>query len=297
MPRGVIGCFVIAALDNVAQYCGPRPRSLAGMDLSAYSTVCFDAGAVIFREGDSGSTMYVIDSGEIEISRSSRGQQPVAILGPGDFFGEMAILEDQPRFASATARSACVLRAVDREGFADLLRQDLETTVRIMRNFAGRLRQVESELAEQTQALEQLRHRLTAPTVQRPVVRPEVGSQGATREIPPQAPPPPRWLLRNSAGAEFPLRQGLGELLVGRPDPVTGTTPEVNLGALDLQRTLSRRHAKLLFEGSTLFVREEVGVTNGTFVNGQRLRTGVAHPLKPGDTLRFGNIELMLERP
>ncbi|MCU0756697.1 MAG: cyclic nucleotide-binding domain-containing protein [Xanthomonadales bacterium] len=268
------------------------------MDLSAYSTVRFDADVVIFREGDSGSAMYVIDSGEVEISRSSRGQQPVAILGPGDFFGEMAILEDQPRFATAKARSACVLRAVDREGFADLLRQDLETTVRIMRNFAGRLRQVESDLAEQTQALEQLRQRLSAPTVHRPVVvaRPDA-NQGATRELPPQAPPPPRWLLRNSAGTEYPLRPGLGELLVGRPDPVTGTTPEVNLGALDLQRTLSRRHAKLLFEGSTLFVREEVGVTNGTFVNGQRLRTGVAHPLKPGDTLRFGSIELTLERP
>ena len=118
-----------------------------------------------------------------------------------------------------------------------------------------------------------------------------------TRELPPQAPPPPRWLLRHSTGSEYPLRIGLAELLVGRPDPVTGTTPEVNLGALDTQRTLSRRHAKLLCEGATLFLREEVGVTNGTFVNGLRLRTGIAHPLKPGDTLRFGNIELTLERP
>jgi hypothetical protein len=270
------------------------------MDLTAYPAVQFDTGTVIFREGDAGTAMYVIESGEVEISRSARGRQPVATLGPGDFFGEMAILEDQPRFATATARSACVLRAVDREGFADLLKQDLETTVRIMRNFAGRLRQVEAELAEQTHALDQLRNRLTSATVQRPVVvaDPELRvGMNPTRELPPQAPPPPRWLLRHSTGSEYPLRIGLAELLVGRPDPVTGTTPEVNLGALDTQRTLSRRHAKLLCEGATLFLREEVGVTNGTFVNGLRLRTGIAHPLKPGETLRFGNIELTLERP
>lgn len=269
------------------------------MDLTAYPEAQFDAGTVIFREGDAGTTMYVIEAGEVEISRVTRGRQPVATLGPGDFFGEMAILEDQPRFATATARSACVLRAVDRDGFADLLKQDLETTVRIMRNFAGRLRLVEAELAEQTRALDQLRSRLTSPTVQRPVVATdaETRTQSTTRELPPQAPPPPRWLLRHVAGGEYPLRPGLAELMVGRPDPVTGTTPEVNLGALDTQRTLSRRHAKLLFEGATLFLREEVGVTNGTFVNGLRLRTGIAHPLKPGDTLRFGNIELTLERP
>lgn len=292
--------FVIAALHDAEHTGGPFVRSPTRMDLSAYSAVQYAAGAVIFREGDSGSAMYVIESGEVEISRSARGLQPVAILAAGDFFGEMAILEDQPRFATATARTDCLLRAVDREGFAELLRQDLETTVRIMRNFAGRLRQVEIELAEQSQSLEQLRQRLSAPTVQRPALQPVAElrpSQGATRELPPQAPPPPRWMLRHASGSEYPLRPGLGELLVGRPDPVTGTTPDVNLGALDTIRTLSRRHAKLLFEGSNVLLREEVGVTNGTFVNGQRLRTGIAHPLKPGDAVRFGKIELTLESP
>lgn len=269
------------------------------MDLTTYPAAHYQAGEVIFREGDSGTVMFVIESGDVEISRSARGPQPVAVLGAGDFFGEMAILEDQPRFATATARSACSLRSVDRAGFADLLQQDLETTVRIMRNFAGRLRQVEAELSEQSQALAQLRQRLSSPTVQRAAVpAPEAGvGQATTRELAPQAPPPPRWVLKHASGSEHPLRPGIAELVVGRPDPVTGTTPEVNLGALDTQRTLSRRHAKLLCEGTTLFLREEVGVTNGTFVNGLRLRTGVAHPLKPGDTLRFGNIELTLERP
>ena len=70
--------------------------------------------------------------------------------------------------------------------------------------------------------------------------------------------------------------------------------PEINLGALDTTRSLSRRHAKLLAEGGTYLLREEVGTANGTYVNGQKLATGAAAPLKLGDKLRFGSIEMEL---
>jgi pSer/pThr/pTyr-binding forkhead associated (FHA) protein len=84
-------------------------------------------------------------------------------------------------------------------------------------------------------------------------------------------------------------------MLIGRPDPVTGLLPEINLGPLDTQRSLSRRHAKIVNEGGLMFLREEVGTTNGTFINGERVATGQAHPLSLGDTLRFGSVELKVE--
>jgi pSer/pThr/pTyr-binding forkhead associated (FHA) protein len=84
-------------------------------------------------------------------------------------------------------------------------------------------------------------------------------------------------------------------MLIGRPDPVTGLLPEINLGPLDSQRSLSRRHAKIVNEGGLMFLREEVGTTNGTFINGERVATGEARPLALGDTLRFGSVELRVE--
>lgn len=98
--------------------------------------------------------------------------------------------------------------------------------------------------------------------------------------------------LRHASGQRIDLADDKTEFLVGRPDPVTGITPDINLGPLDSSRTLSRRHAKVMREGLLLFVREEVGTANGTFVNGQRLATGAAAPLKPGDKLRFGAVEV-----
>jgi pSer/pThr/pTyr-binding forkhead associated (FHA) protein len=84
------------------------------------------------------------------------------------------------------------------------------------------------------------------------------------------------------------------QFLIGRPDPATGTKPEIDLGPFDVQRTLSRRHASLLREGAQYSVREDAATTTGTYLNGERLQTGVAMPVKAGDKLRFGSIEVEL---
>jgi CRP-like cAMP-binding protein len=246
------------------------------------------AGQFIFREGDAGNEMYIIESGLVEILRNVRGSEPIAVLEPGDFFGEMAILEDQPRFAAARAKGNCRLLKIDREAFAELLQQNFEIAVRIMRKLAMRLRRTEQNLQAVSGELIDLKRRLTSETKPN-IVAPQIA---APAPAPASGNKLKMKLVHTQSGAEFGVSAQSGELLVGRPDPVTGVTPEINLGPLDAQRTLSRRHAKLLNEGGMSFVREEVGVTNGTFINDERLRTGVPTPLKIGDRLRFGAIEL-----
>ena len=77
------------------------------------------AGQTLFREGETGADMYILESGAVEISR---GGSVLATLEAGDFFGEMAILEDQPRFTTATARTDVRVLRIERASFADLLR-------------------------------------------------------------------------------------------------------------------------------------------------------------------------------
>jgi serine/threonine-protein kinase len=101
------------------------------------------------------------------------------------------------------------------------------------------------------------------------------------------------WVLEHAEGA-IPLAGGKSEYLVGRPDPATGAIPEVNLVTLDSARTISRRHARIFAQGGGLSLREEPGVGNGTWVNGDKLQAGEQRALKLGDTLRFGAVELRL---
>lgn len=283
----------------------------------------FAAGSVVFREGDAGDDMFIIESGQVDIVRKARGDEPIATLGPGDFFGEMAMLEDQPRFAGALARSNVRALRIERAAFTDMLKQNVEIAVRIMRKLAGRIRRAEQRAQDAVNEVA----RLKAGTAAAPARDPPRAAAEATRPPapprdkpapapappapppaaspppPPAVPPPPpappaaapNLALRHVASGQVLLLDGeRAEFLVGRPDPVTGTQPEINLGPFDVSRTLSRRHAKILKEGGLYSVREEVGTTNGTFVNGERIKTGTAVPLKPRDRLRFGSIEVEL---
>ena len=242
------------------------------------------AGQFIFREGDPGDEMFIIETGAIEILRATRGSAPLAVLEPGDFFGEMAVLEDQPRFASARAKEASRLLRIDRNAFAQLVQENFEIAVRIMRKLALRLRRTEQSLQGASQELNDIKRRLSSQTSSL--------SRDDMRALPAKTAVGVLLKLVHESGAEYAVDGARAESLVGRPDPVTGIVPEVNLGVLDEKRTLSRRHAKILVEGKLVFVREEVGASNGTFINGEKLKTGIATQVKPGDKLRFGAIEL-----
>ena len=87
------------------------------------------------------------------------------------------------------------------------------------------------------------------------------------------------------------------ETTVGRADPVTGLQPDVDLSTEDINRFISRRHARIVQENETFYLVEEVGVTNGTYLNGKRLQGGVLTPIQFGDELCFGKVFLLFDRP
>ncbi len=97
----------------------------------------FTAGAQIFAEGQAGDVMYVIREGEVSIE--IRGAV-VELLGAGDIFGEMSLIDCEPRSASAVARTDCVIAPIDRRRFAYLVQQTPYFALRIMQVMSARLR-------------------------------------------------------------------------------------------------------------------------------------------------------------
>src|SRR5579885_3820382 len=89
-------------------------------------------GEVLFREGDAPTTAFLIESGSLRITAQRDGVPMVlSDLGPGALVGEMAVLDDSPRSATATALEACVLTPIDRAQFAERL-QNADPVVRAL---------------------------------------------------------------------------------------------------------------------------------------------------------------------
>ncbi len=98
-------------------------------------------------------------------------------------------------------------------------------------------------------------------------------------------------LTVDGSGEEFYLNRE-GETTIGRIDPVTGIRPDVDLTNLDNQRSVSRRHAKVVYQGGEFRIVEEIGTMNGTFVSGRRIQTGQPVPIKDGDKVRAGLVDM-----
>ena len=83
----------------------------------------FQANSVIFEEGDIGDAAYIIRSGEVEIRKGVRGNNPLrlAVLGKGDILGEMALFDDRPRMASAIALTNVEVIKMSKQEFLDKL--------------------------------------------------------------------------------------------------------------------------------------------------------------------------------
>lgn len=234
-------------------------------------------GDIIFSEGDIGTEMYIVQSGSVELLKTIGGETRVlATLEKGDFFGEMSVLEDVPRTASARAKSDVELVRINGATFDAMLKSNTEIAIRMMRKLSRRLREV-------TAMLEEALGRHVAEE-ERPVQKKPAPERNACR------------LVGEDPPSEFFLNRE-GDTLVGRSDPVTGITPDVDLTPLDPQRSTSRRHAKLYLMSDTYYVMEEIGVMNGTHVNGNRLATGVPVAIANGDVLKFGLVSLTFLAP
>ena len=107
----------------------------------------YEAGTVLFREGDPGGDMYVIQTGEVEISREiGQRRQILAVLPAGEFFGEMAIVNDRPRSATATVKQRARLLVIDSGTFEAMLRRKTEIAVRLIKSLAGRLERANQQV-------------------------------------------------------------------------------------------------------------------------------------------------------
>jgi CRP/FNR family transcriptional regulator, cyclic AMP receptor protein len=111
---------------------------IPGVFLHAKSTQDVPAGTVIFEEGSTGSAMYGLIEGSVELRTSGGDVYPV---GPEETFGEMALIDQQPRMATAVATTDSKLASIDRSTFLLLVHETPMFALQVMGTMAERRRQ------------------------------------------------------------------------------------------------------------------------------------------------------------
>ncbi|HEX8789606.1 MAG TPA: Crp/Fnr family transcriptional regulator [Polyangiaceae bacterium] len=100
----------------------------------------FRAGDVLFREGERGEEMYVIQSGVVQILKTvGNEERPLAALGRGEFVGEMALLNDKPRTATAVVLEDAKCLVIDRATLEQMITSSAEIALRLVKKLARRL--------------------------------------------------------------------------------------------------------------------------------------------------------------
>lgn len=107
-------------------------------------------GKTLFKEGDSGDTLYVIVSGKIKLGTTSGDgrENLLAILGPGEMFGELSLFDPEPRTSSATAVTDTRLVSLAHDRVIGLVTSHPQVSLEILRRLAQRLRKSNETLAD-----------------------------------------------------------------------------------------------------------------------------------------------------
>ncbi len=107
----------------------------------------FNDGDVIIHRGEAGECMYVIQSGRVEIVREDAPENPLAILGPGSFFGEMALFDRTVRSATVRAIGEVRVLTVDKRTLLSRIREDPLLAYELLRTLSDRVRKLNDQLS------------------------------------------------------------------------------------------------------------------------------------------------------
>jgi len=226
----------------------------------------FTTGEVIYREGDPGDAVYVVQSGSVEVSRMVGGEIAcLSVFGPGEIFGETGVLRDRPHSTTVTALSDTILLEVDKATFLRTFGEDNPFGLPLLRMLCGRLAATDERMLatkadprELARPAELARFRLMPAS---PHVAKQIGEEGL--EI-----------------ARFPFT--VGRQMQESHGPHLG---EDSLALYDAEKhSLSAEHF-VLEEREGILTARDLGSRMGTVVNGaylSRFANAEGLPLRVG---------------
>src|SRR6202165_3823959 len=139
-----VSTAVLKAVPLFSSFPEDQLRMLAGVVTRKSAT----RSTTVMAGGEATDSLYIVLSGRLKVMMSdAEGKEVIlCILGPGEFFGEMGLIDDSPRSASVVAMEACELLCIAKRDFKRCLAENFEMAMAVMRGLVRRLREADRKI-------------------------------------------------------------------------------------------------------------------------------------------------------
>lgn len=242
-------------------------------------TTQFKKGDIIYHKDEVQENFYIINKGNIQLKV---GDDLILVaLTKGDYFGEESLSEGQKAAYTVEVIEDADILKIPYRALEDMMNKSSDIALKILKKQSDKnLRILENIL------------RLSQPA-EVPQPKPKKGKVGDDETAEKVDPNIKAYLIIERSNRIIQLTKR--HTYLGRRDYTTGFIPDVDLTKEDEEKYISRKHSKITFIDSKFYISEEPGAVNGTFLNGERLATGVKHELKNEDVVTLCHIKIIFK--
>ncbi|HDP95683.1 MAG TPA: cyclic nucleotide-binding domain-containing protein [Candidatus Aminicenantes bacterium] len=239
----------------------------------------YSKGDIIFTEGDEQNHFYIINSGRVQL-KLNRNNLILISLGKGDFFGEESLNDGQEAmFTVEVMEDASIIR-IPYSALVEMMKKSREISLKIVKKlseknlkileylFQMKGQDITSDEQPASESLEEDNQDLLDPAIQAYLV-----------------------IQRSNRVVQLTHKT----TFLGRRDYTSGFTPDIDLTKEDEEKYISRKHAKIQFTNDRFYISEEPGAINGTFINGEKMKTGVKYELNNEDELTLCHLSCVFK--
>jgi CRP-like cAMP-binding protein len=251
------------------------------MDALKKFITIYRAGTVIYRKGDMQTDFYIINKGKIQLKNDETGQILVT-LGKGNFFGEESLINEQNAIYTVEVIEDADMIKIPYTSLIEMLKQMPDIALKVLKKLSEKHIKIQSVLMSMANSAPQAK----AKPTDREMKKEDQTSEKINPEI-------KAYLIIQRSNRIVQLTKT--QTVLGRRDYTTGFVPDIDLTDEDEEKYISRKHSQVLFMDGKFYLSEEPGAINGTFLNGNKLQTGVKHELHNEDEITLCQLNVIFK--
>ena len=239
----------------------------------------YSKGDIIFTEGDEQTNFYIINKGKVQL-KLNRNNLILISLGKGDFFGEESLNDGQDAMFTVEVMEDASIIKIPYPALVEMMKKSREISLKVLKKLS------EKNLKILDYLFEMKGQDITSDDQPATDSREQDGTD----------------LLDSSIQAFLVIQRSNRVVQIthtttflGRRDYTSGFTPDIDLTKEDEEKYISRKHAKIQYTNNRFYISEEPGAINGTFINGEKMKTGVKYELNNEDEVTLCHLSCVFK--